>query len=227
MSWLERPERKSTNPANKFLQWSSNDKCFKYFDKEKEENVLVPLPLRFVILENYHTVKGWHEKSESGIYSNEVFMIGQEELVVKSFKGGLIAKGLYNNNKEVIHNAGGHYARSIYAVTDKLELINISLKGSAVSEYSNFVKEFGDDFTKSWVKVEKADERKKGSVKYSVPVFEKDKDIKDKSKLQPFANELQEYILEYMNKDDNLVSRDRSEVDKYNNSKLNEEDPPF
>lgn len=76
MSWLERPETKSSNPARKFLEWKSDDKCFSYYDKEKKENVKVELPLTFVILEHYHTVKGWNDKSESGIYANEVFGIG-------------------------------------------------------------------------------------------------------------------------------------------------------
>ena len=30
-----------SNPAKRFLEWKSNDKCFSYFDKEKKENVKV------------------------------------------------------------------------------------------------------------------------------------------------------------------------------------------
>ena len=82
MSWLKREETKSKNPAKKFLSWKSEEKCFAYYDKEKEENVIIDLPFKFVILEHYHTVKGWNDASESGIYSNEVFQIGNEELQV-------------------------------------------------------------------------------------------------------------------------------------------------
>ena len=86
--WLNRPTKTNTNPALKFLEWSSKYKCFKYYDKEKGENVKVELPLKFVILEHYHTVKGWNDASESGIYSNEVLFLSSEELEVKAFKGG-------------------------------------------------------------------------------------------------------------------------------------------
>ena len=198
MSWLERQETKSKNPAKKFLSWKSEEKKFGYYDKEKEENVLIDLPFKFVILEHYHTVKGWNDASESGIYSNEVFQIGNEELQVKSFKGGKIAEGLYKDNKPTIVAAGGHYARSIYAVTNDLEIINISLKGSGVSSYSDFINEIGDlNFDKNWIEVTEAKELKKGKVKYSIPIFKKSTAIKDKSKLMPFADELQDYMIDY------------------------------
>lgn len=225
MSWLNRPEKKSKNPAAKFLEWSSNDKTFKYYDKENEENVLIPLPLKFVILEHYHTVKGWNDASESGIYSNEVYSIGTEEINVKSFKGGNISKGIYKDIKSNITAAGGKYHRSIYAITNDLEIINISLKGSAVSSYSDFIKEFGDyNFDKNWIAVTGAKDGKKGSIKYSTPVFEKSTPIKDASKIAPFAKELQEYMDEYTGVQ---TPRAASEVDKYEATKEDEDDLAF
>jgi len=213
-TWLERPERKAQNPAKKFLEWKSDQKCFSYYDKAKGENVKVELPFSFVILEHYHTVKGWNDKSQSRIYSNEVFAVGSDELEVKAFKGGLIAKGLYKEIKPQIHGAGGHYCRSIYAVSQDKELINISLKGSGVSSYSDFINDFGDNnFDKNWIEVSGAEERKKGKVKYSVPVFKASKPIKDKSKLMPFANELGEYMAEYLKP--TKPNRDQSAVDEY------------
>jgi len=206
MSWLKREETKSKNPAKKFLSWKSEEKKFGYYDKEKEENVLIDLPFKFVILEHYHTVKGWNDASESGIYSNEVFQIGNEELQVKSFKGGKIAEGLYKDNKPTIVAAGGHYARSIYAVTNDLEIINISLKGSGVSSYSDFINEIGDlNFDKNWIEVTEAKELKKGKVNYSIPVFKKSNAIKDKSKLMPFAEELQDYMIDYKSEGTEVV----------------------
>lgn len=214
MSWIERPENKVSNPAKKFLEWKSEEKCFSYYDKAKGENVKVELPFTFVILEHYHTVKGWNDASESGIYSNEVFAIGSDELEVKAFKGGQIAKGLYKEIKPKIIQAGGHYCRSIYAVSKDQELINISLKGSGVSSYSDFIQYLGDNnFDKNWITVTGAEEKKKGKVKYSTPIFEVGAPIKDKSKLMPFAEELQEYMIEYLNP--TKPNRDRSAVDAY------------
>lgn len=224
MSWLQRPEKKHSNPATKFLEWSSNDKCFKYYDKEKKDNVLLPLPFKFVILEHYHTVKGWNDASESGIYSNEVYGISKETMSVKSFKGGKIAEGLYKDIKTQVNSAGGKYHRSIYAVTNELEIVNISIKGSAVSSYSDFIQEIGDyNFDKNWIAVTGAQDGKKGSIKYSTPIFEKADAIKDPTKIAPFAEMLQSYMLEYNNKDEGRVA---SEVDKYED-KGDEEDLAF
>lgn len=227
-TWLERPERKSSNPAQKFLEWKSNDKCFSYYDKEKGENVPVKLPLKFVILEHYHTVKGWNDASESGIYSNEVLFTGSEELDVKSFKGGPIIKGLYKDIRSKVIDAGGRYHRSIYAVTSDLELVNISLKGAAVSEYSKFIDVNGDSFfTQNWVEVAEAVDGKKGSIKYSSPVFKKSTAIKDASRIKPYAESLQSYMNEYMNPDAN--KRVGSAVDPYLEAKEEsvEDNVPF
>jgi len=221
MSWLDRPEAKRPNPATKFLSWSSNDKCFKYYDKEKEQNVMVSLPMKFVILEHYHTVKGWNDASESGIYSNEVLFTGTEEMEVKSFKGGLIAKGFYKEIKHKVHEAGGHYCRSVYVVLETGELANLSLKGSAVSEYSDFTKNAEHLWQKNWMSVTEFKEMKKGSIKYTVPVFGIADEIKDASKIIPFAEELQDYMKEYFSPSKN------SEVDKYEmNSNLQPTPPP-
>lgn len=218
MSWLERPEKKSSNPSSKFLEWSSNDKCLKYYDKEKKESVLVPLPFKFVMLEHYHSVKGWNDASESGIYSNEVLFIGSEPVKVKSFKGGEIASGLYKDIKPKIHQAGGHYTRSVYGVDAKGELINLSFKGSAVSNYSDFMKDNENKNTAFWFSITKAEDLKKGSVKYSVPVFEVADAIKKPEILREKASVLQEYMNEYMNPTPN--GRENSEVDKYESEKL-------
>lgn len=202
MSWISRPQTKGKNPAAKFLEWKSDEGKLSYYDKEKGENILVELPLKFVILEHYHTVKGWHDASESGIYSNEVFEIGRKVLNVRSLKGGGIAQGLYKEIKSTVKDAGGHYCRSIYAVTNDLEIINISLKGSGVSAYSDFIQEIGDgNFDTNWVEITEAAPMKKGKVSYTVPVFKKGAEIKDKSKLQPFAETLESYMNDYFRQD--------------------------
>ena len=228
MSWLERPQQKSSNPATKFLQWKSEEKIFSYYDKSTGENIPVPLPFKFVILEHYHTVKGWNDATESGIYANEVLNIGSEPITVKAFKGkGNIADGLYKENKHNINAAGGHYARSIYAVTQDKEIINISLKGSAVSSYSDFINEHGDyNFDKYWIEVNNAEDRKKGKVKFSVPIFTKGSPITKREDLMPFANTLQEYMLEYTGDKKTVTDRENSEVDKYE-SNQEEDDLAF
>ena len=162
----------TSNPATKFLQWKSNDKCFAYYDKNKGENVLINLPFKFQFLEHFHTVKGWNDASGSGIYSNEVKFISKEELKVKSFKGGDIAEGLYSEIRGKIRDAGGKYFRSVYVINEEGEIINLQFKGAVVSAYSDFMNEHENKVEGNWITINKAEDKKKGATKYSVPIFE-------------------------------------------------------
>ena len=163
----------SSNPTTKFLEWKSNDKAFGFYDKEKGENVLVQLPLKFVFIQHYHTVKGWHDKNQAGIYSNEVFYIGNEPMTVRVFKpkGTIVAEGLYKDIKPQVSAAGGKYHRSIYVMLEDGSLANISLKGAGVREWSEFMDLNKDKVDDVWVTVTEAVESKKGSINYSTPKF--------------------------------------------------------
>lgn len=213
MSRLERPQGKSQNPASKFLSWKSNEKHFAYYDKEKSENIAITLPLKFAFLEHYHTVKGWNDKSQSGIYANEVFGIGSEELTIKAFKGGEIASGLYKDIRAKMRDAGGVYHRSIYGVLENGELVNLSIKGAVVSAYSDFCKEHSNKFEMSWIEINSFKDLKKGATKYSVPEFTIGKAFtaKEDDDIIEVAKVLQNYMDTYITK-----SVDVSEVTKYN-----------
>ena len=160
-----------SNPATKFLDWKSNDKCFEYYDKEAQQKVQVSLPFKFLVLDELHTIKGWNDATESGIYSNEVKYISKETMTVKPFKGNEIAKGLYKDIKERVQSAGGHYVRSIYIMLEDGSLANIQLKGSAVQKWGEFTQKTRNRLTDEWVIVSKAIEGKKGAVKFFTPDF--------------------------------------------------------
>ena len=74
MGFLTR-QPKSTNPTSKFMEWKSNNKSFSYYDKENKQNVEVKLPLTFLVLEEFHTIKGFSDADQTGIYSNEILQI--------------------------------------------------------------------------------------------------------------------------------------------------------
>lgn len=158
------------SPVKKYLSWSSNDKCFKYYDKEQGKDVLVKLPLTFVHLDELATIKGWHEASESGIYSNEVRSTRLEELNVRSFKGGEIIKGIYQDIKLRVQGAGGIFHTSIYVYLNG-EIVNLSFKGAALMGWSDFAKENRKSFLGNTIEILTSAEGKKGAVKFSTPVF--------------------------------------------------------
>jgi hypothetical protein len=188
----------STNPATKFLQWKSNDKVFAYWDKVKSENVQIKLPFKFQFLEHFHTVKGWNDASESGIYSNEVKFISKEPLKVRAFKGGDIAEGLYSDIRPKIRDAGGKYFRSVYVISEDGEIINLQFKGAVVSAYSDFMNEHENKIEGSWIEINKAEDKKKGATKYSVPIFEVGKQFTQSE--MDLADEKYKDIVNYFDK---------------------------
>lgn len=165
----------SKNPAKLFIEWKSNDKQFAYYDREKKANVPIPLPFRFVWLKEMVTIKGWNDASESGIFSNEVKFTSMEELDVKSFKGGAIAKGLYRDIKETVVKAGGKYHQSMYIMIANSEggytLANLSFKGAVVKAWGDFSQKCKNRLPLEWIEVKTATEGKKGSITYSTPDF--------------------------------------------------------
>lgn len=158
------------SPVKKYLSWSSNEKCFTYWDKEAKENKKLPLPVKFIHYDEMSTIKGWHDASGSGIYSNEIKSTKTEPFTVRAFKGGEIASGLYQDIKGKVNASGGDYYVSLYAELNG-EVVNFSLKGASLMTWSNFTKENRKSFLGNYINVASASDEKKGSVKYSVPVF--------------------------------------------------------
>jgi hypothetical protein len=188
------------NPATKFISWKSNDKCFSYYDKEKGENISIPLPFRFLVLDELHTVSGWNDATSSGIYSNEVKYISKEVMTVKPFKGNEIAKGLYKDIKDKIQAAGGHYQKSIYVMLEDYTLANIQLKGSAVQAWGEFTQKSRVRLGDEWVNVADAVEGKKGAVKFYTPDFKYNVSLTAEEGLKAdlVFNELEAYLKTYL-----------------------------
>ena len=161
MARVNHASGESQNPTEKYLKWKSNDKSFTYWDKANQTEVQVSLPFKFVWLQHYHTVKGWHDSSSSAIYSNEV----------RSFKGGEIATGIYKDIKSKVNSSGGVYHRSIYVMLEDGSIANLSIKGAVVKEWSDFYDFSKNTIDNRWVEVNEAVDQKKGSVKYSTPKF--------------------------------------------------------
>ena len=196
-----------SNPATKFLSWKSNDKCFSYYDKEnatydKENatNVKVELPFKFLVLDELHTVSGWNDASNSGIYSNEVKFISKEPMTVKPYKGNEIAKGIYKDIKEKIVAAGGHYVKSVYTMLEDGSLANIQLKGAAVRKWSEFTAKNRSRLTDEWIVVKDTLEEKKGAVKFYTPnfTFESSLSEADATQADECFNTLESYLKAYL-----------------------------
>ena len=79
------------NPCKKFIDFKSDNKQFVYWDKELGENgeqVIIPTPIYFIVLDELTTVTGYYKEGDCGIYSNEIHFLKDEVLKVRTFKKG-------------------------------------------------------------------------------------------------------------------------------------------
>lgn len=179
------------NPATRWFEFASGiDGGFvRYYDKDSEKNIALGNAetggkFVFLLLDELATIKGWHDPSESGIFANEVRDTRQETLVVKSFKGGELASGLYQAIKDRVVAVGGHFVSSCYIAYkdgEELKIGNIRFKGAALSAWMDFKKQCPskkDSSGKSVkayyvdaVKIDGFDQQKKGGTTFRVPVF--------------------------------------------------------
>jgi len=196
---------KKSNPCSKFIEWKGSKGQFYYYNKETQENVFFKKDIYIVVLDELSTVRGWHDASESGIYSNEVKYISKEELTVKSFKGGLFAKGIYSEIKGNLQ--GGKYAKSVYVALltpkDKsftIELANIQLYGSAIGAWINA--KIKSDDGRVIVLSPSTVEKKKGRTVYFEPEIKKSAVRKDIiAECIELDKELQKYLKHYFSKE--------------------------
>lgn len=143
------PTEGARNPATRWFTWAGGEDAGypHWYDKDAKANVPVRLPFTFLFLDELTTIKGYHKRSKSGIYANEIKDTRQDVLVVKSFNGGEIASGLYADIKDKVKVAGGGFCSSVYiAYKDEqgqLAIGNFAMRGAALGAWMDFKKECG------------------------------------------------------------------------------------
>lgn len=179
------PTEGARNPSTRWFEWAGGAEggFVRWYNKDTKEHVKVE-NFTFLLLDELSTVKGWHEASESGIFANEVRDTRQEVFVVRSFKGGELASGIYTSIRDRIVALGGHYCASIYLAYKEgevLKLGNLNLKGAAAGAWMDFKrnapakKDANGKSARSYfidaVKVAGYEQMKKGGTTYRVPQF--------------------------------------------------------
>lgn len=168
------PTDNMPHPCTRWIEWDGSNGEFRYYDKEKKENVSLGNSLTFILLDQLATVKGWHDASESGIFSNEVRDITQDVLVVKAFKGGTLAEGTYKTIRDRIIAHGGHFTANLYVAIkseDGLAIASIQFKGAALSAWMEFGKKNRGELYKKAIRCKGFDEGKKGKIVFRTPIF--------------------------------------------------------
>lgn len=183
-----------TNPAKRFMTIKSG--AVIYYDKEQGENIKVPTPLEFIVLDQLATVKGWSDQDNSGYWSNEVRSVGRDVLTVRT-KNGIKEQGIWRDIKASPSIAGAKYHASIYVATkgrDGLEISNLALTGAALNAWIEFTRTNRVNSVAVILSGWKDD--KKGSVSFKVPVFEASP-MENKDEAIELDKQLQAYFSEY------------------------------
>lgn len=202
------------SPSTRWFEWAGGDEggFVRWYNKDTKEQVKVPGAFTFLLLDELSTIKGWHESSESSIYANEVKDLRQDALVVKAFKGGELASGLYADIKDRIVAKGGHYHASIYVAYkegEELKIGNLGLKGAAVSAWMDFKKaaatkkDANGKSVKAYfidaVTIAGFEEAKKGATTYRMPKFAlKETSGATNDQAVSLDAELQAFLSEYL-----------------------------
>lgn len=192
------------NPATRWFEWDGGQGGLKFYNKEIQATQRVGLPFDFILLDRLATIKGWHDASESGIYSNEVRDTRSDPMLVKAFKmKEPIAEGFYSSIKDRVKAEGGRFTLNCYiAYTDDsggLSLGSLRFHGAALSAWMEFEndKENRPLIYKNGIQIVEAKKGKKGGITFQVPVFkllELPLDVNDKAAeidrdiLQPYLN---------------------------------------
>lgn len=205
MSRSNPSENTNPNPATRRFEWNGEKGTVRYYDKEAKQNVEVGSDFTFILLDQLGSVGGWHDASDSGIYSNEVKDTRQEALVVKAFKGGVLAEGIYRDIKDRVNASGGQFVAKCYVAFKNgggaLSIGTLALKGAALHGWTEFVKANRADVYKKAVRIKGFTEGKKGRITFRVPALSL-KDIDPATDAQAVAldKELQEFFASYFKK---------------------------
>jgi len=199
------PDDKITNPSTCWLEWHGTQGDVFGWDKELKQEVRYALPFTFLLLDELKTVRGWHEKSKSRIYSNEVRDMRTQPLIVRAWKGGTLIEGIYNTIKPRVEVLGGDYHSSIYIAykkDDEYRLGNLALKGSAVKAWFEFRKERATDIYSKAIKISGYTDEQSGKVIFRVPVFTLVEISRDaESAALKLDTQLQTYLKSYQQRD--------------------------
>lgn len=204
---------KAKNPATKFIEFKGDSGNFQYYDKEKEDNIIIPLPIYFVVLDELHTVRGYNKQHKNGVFSNEVSDIKNELMSVRVFNSDIKIVGTWDKIKGEVAIIQGHYSKSVYAgmITkdNPIELVNFQFHGASRAPWFDCKidkEQFG-------IQIKETVLDDSGPIKFYRPVFSK-VNLNDKVRQKAILldKKLQEYLKTYRKqKEEEIVESGLSE----------------
>jgi len=191
------------NPAKRFIEFAGGEGILRYFDKslgENGENVVVPFPYKFFILDRVSQCTGGVDLdgSYNGFWSNAVKNLKTQKLIVRS-KRGVEVQGYYEDIKGY---TGLKFMTGLYVATPDadgtFQIEYLKLKGSSLTAWIEFTKAHRNIYEGAFG-ITGVAERKKGTNKYFEPVFEHYAKVSEEAETaaQELDVQLQEYLTAY------------------------------
>lgn len=134
-----------SNPIRKYVNFSGGEGVFKYWDKDKKENIVLE-SIDVTVLDVRNSITGYCEAESCGVTSNLIGNTSKEELIVSLIQDGKlkqIAKGLYKDIKAQVTSkeVGGKFTNNIICLADVgegEEVINVQLNGAGLTSWIEF-----------------------------------------------------------------------------------------
>jgi hypothetical protein len=199
------PTTESQHPCTRWIEWDGSNGNLRYYDKEDKKNVALEDGFTFLLLDQLATVKGWHDRSNSGIYSNEVRDTKSEPLTVKAFKEpSPLAEGLYSQIKDRVAAIGGSYVANCYIAfksDGELKIGSIQFWGAALNAWVDFRNEHKAELFTKAIQIKGYTEGKKGKIVFRTPLFHlKEISQETNDAASQLDRELQSYLAIYFKK---------------------------
>lgn len=185
------------NPANRFFEWKGGEGVVSYYDKENQQNVTVPLPFKFLILDKVAQITGGIDRNGTyeGFWSNAIRNTKTQQFIVRS-KAGVECRGFYEDIKG---QPGVRFMQGLYIAyydDDKNLVIGyLKIKGAALTAWIEFAKAHRNPYNGAFAITGNA-KKKKGTTTYYEPVFEHINNVSDEA--DEAAKELDTHLQEYL-----------------------------
>ncbi len=189
----------STHPSVEWAKWYSDDECFKYWDKDKAENVAITLPDEIVVVAEWNSIWGYVQALNTWVRSNEVFSFN-DPFVVRKNDGSIWLQGTWNEIKEQVKGAKAKLQKHVhYTTADSLELKTLIISWAALTAWiDSLQKDKIANPTTHKLKLKEIKKWKIWKIEYTYPVFENASplDQNDKNLQKAMGAQLQKHYEE-------------------------------
>jgi hypothetical protein len=196
------PTTNNSHVCTRWFDWDGAQGGIRYYDREKKERIGVPFPFSFMLLDKLATIKGFHDASDSGIFSNEVKDTTRDPFVVKAHNGPVLATGLYRDIRDKIVAVGGVFNANLYIAyksDGKMEIGSLMFKGAGLNAWVEFENKHRKEIWEKAIKITGCEEGKKGKVIFQSPTFALQEISKEANEAATKLDQkLQQYLTAYL-----------------------------